>query len=143
MTVQVDFHTGLADKLGHACRLVRKAYRAGHQVVVTGAPDQLARLDGQLWIFEVGEFIPHVRLRRGQPVPPRLAVTPVWLADVAAETAVDDVLVNLGPAPVAEPLKFQRVIELVADDADDVAEGRQRWRQYVAAGISPIQHKAG
>ena len=58
MTVQVDFHTGLADKLGHACRLVRKAYRAGHQVVVTGAPDQLARLDGQLWIFEVGEFIP-------------------------------------------------------------------------------------
>jgi hypothetical protein len=33
------------------------------------------------------------------------------------------------------------VIELVADDVDDAAEGRQRWRQYLAAGITPAQHK--
>ncbi len=143
MTAQVDFHTGLSDKLGHACRLVRKAYRAGHRVVVTGTPDQLARLDAQLWVFEVGEFIPHARLRRGQPIPPRLAVTPVWLADEAADTGIDDVLVNLGPASVAAASKFQRVIELVADDADDVAEGRHRWREFVAAGLLPSQHKAG
>ncbi|OYU78412.1 MAG: DNA polymerase III subunit chi [Burkholderiales bacterium PBB5] len=141
--VQVDFHTGLTDKLGHACRLLRKAYRAGHRVVVTGAPEQLARLDSQLWTFDVGEFIPHARLRQGQPVPPRLAATPVWLADVPADAGVDDVLVNLGPGPVDGLAQFQRVIELVADDADDVAEGRQRWRQYVAAGITPTQHKAG
>jgi hypothetical protein len=33
------------------------------------------------------------------------------------------------------------VIELVADDVDDATEGRQRWRQYLAAGITPAQHK--
>ena len=44
----VDFHTGVADKLGYTCRLLRKAYRAGNQVVVAGAPEQLARLDGLL-----------------------------------------------------------------------------------------------
>lgn len=138
---QVDFHTGLADKLGHACRLLRKAYRAGHRVVVTGAPEQLARLDSLLWTFEVGEFIPHARLRRGQAVPPRLAPTPVWLADEPADAGGEGVLVNLGPAAVADTAPFLRVIELVADDADDAAQGRQRWRQYVAAGITPAQHK--
>jgi DNA polymerase-3 subunit chi len=141
MTAQVDFHTGLSDKLDYACRLLRKAYRAGHHVVVTGAPEQLARLDSQLWTFDVGEFVPHARLRRGQPVPPRLAPTPVWLADEPADTGINEVLVNLGPAPVAGFGQFQRVIELVADDVDDATEGRQRWRQYLAAGITPAQHK--
>lgn len=143
MTAQVDFHTGLADKLDYACRLLRKAYRAGHRVVVTGAPEQLARLDSQLWIFDVGDFVPHARLRRGQAVPARLAATPVWLADEPAAAGIDGVLVNLGPGPVVEPALFQRVIELVGDDADDAAQGRQRWRQHVATGVQPTQHKAG
>jgi DNA polymerase IIIc chi subunit len=74
-------------------------------------------------------------------VPPRLAPTPVLLADEPADTGINEVLVNLGPAPVAGFGQFQRVIELVADDVDDAAEGRQRWRQYLAAGITPAQHK--
>ena len=32
----VDFHTGLADKLAYACRLLRKAHRSRARVVVTG-----------------------------------------------------------------------------------------------------------
>ena len=29
----VEFHHGVSDKLAYACRLLRKAYRAGAQVV--------------------------------------------------------------------------------------------------------------
>jgi DNA polymerase-3 subunit chi len=144
---RVDFHTGVADKLGHTCRLVRKAWRAGHRVVVTGSPEQLSRLDVQLWTFEPGEFIPHARLRMGDSVPPPLLRTPVWLADRPTDLpeAVGEshVLVNLGPGPTAGFEPFPRLIEFVAPAADDVAGGRQRWRHYLAAGLSPTNLSQG
>ena len=162
---RVDFHTGVADKLGYTCRLLRKAWRAGSRVVVVGSPEQLSRLDALLWTFEAGEFIPHARLRAGQVVAPHLARTPIWLADLPAEVPADvpaeipaevpaevssgvpanlgqpAVLVNLGPGWVAGWERFPRVIEIVAEPADDVASGRQRWRQYLAAGITPDNYK--
>ncbi len=145
---QVDFHTGLADKLPYACRLLRKAYRAGKRVVVTGDAAQLARLDQLLWTFDPGEFIPHARLRAGESPPPHLAPTPLWLAEQAADAGACDVLVNLGPgglggaaqdAPQGAALPA-RVIELVARADDEVAAGRQRWRAHLAAGRAPVNH---
>jgi DNA polymerase-3 subunit chi len=107
-------------------------------VVVTGSADQLARLDVQLWTFEPGEFIPHARLRAGAGLPPPLVRTPIWLADDAAdlpaEVAHAGVLVNLGPEPAAGFDRFPRLIEIVAQAADEVASGRLRWRHYLAAG---------
>ena len=144
---RIDFHTGVADKLGHACRLVRKAWRAGHRVVVTGSPEQLSRLDVQLWTFEPGEFIPHARLRAGGRVLPALSRTPVWLADrpadLAGEGGEGQVLVNLGPEPADDLAGFARLIEIVAQPADEVAGGRQRWRHYLAAGFAPTNLAQG
>ena len=147
VATRVDFHTGVADKLGYTCRLLRKAWRAGSRVVVAGSPEQLSRLDALLWTFEAGEFIPHARLRAGQTVAPHLARTPIWLADEPADVPADGgppgLLVNLGPGWVAGCEVFPRVIEIVAEPADDVVSARQRWRQYLAAGITPDNHKQG
>ena len=137
---QVDFHTGLTDKLGYACRLVRKAWRAGHRVVVTGDATQLARLDSLLWTFDVAEFLPHARLRVGEQPPPRLARTPVWLAEQPADSGPCDVLVNLGPAGLADMVLPARTVELVDTSEADVAAGRQRWRAHIAAGHQPTNH---
>lgn len=134
----VEFHSGVADKLGYTCRLLRKAYRAGNGVVVAGAADQLARLDGLLWTFETGEFVPHARLRAGQVPGPQALRAPIWLADAPDETAPREVLVNLGPDLAAGYQRYPRVIEIVAEPADDVLAGRQRWRQYQAAGLTPV-----
>ena len=143
----VDFHTGVADKLGYACRLLRKAWRAGNRVLVTGAPEPLARLDKLLWTFDVGDFIPHLRLRAGEPLPGPLARSPIWLLDegVALPAQAGDftVRVNLGPALVDDVAAFARVIELVGEAADDVASGRQRWRHCLAAGLKPVNHAQG
>lgn len=136
----VDFHAGLGDKLAYACRLVRKAWRSGHRVVVTGESADLARLDQLLWTFEPGEFIPHLRLRPGSALAVRMARTPVWLADRPADAPPREVLVNLGPAMVSESPAFARVFELVGRDEDDAAAGRQRWRQHRAAGLEPRLH---
>ena len=141
----VEFHTGVADKLGFACRLVRKAWRSGKRVVVTGAPEPLDQLDALLWIFEQGEFVPHARLRAGQAIAPLLARTPIWLADAPVDAlaggAPAEVLINLGPDLAADAGRFERLIEIVADAADDIASGRQRWRSHVAAGLTPTNHK--
>ena len=149
----VDFHTGVPDTLAYTCRLLRKAYRAGNRVLVAGAPEQLNRLDSLLWTFDVAEFIPHGRLRAGQAVPAALVRTPVWLVDLGEQGAAThalqadalqaDVLVNLGPGLAPAYARFARVIEIVGDaPADAVAAGRQRWRQYVAAGHPPTNRTA-
>jgi DNA polymerase III subunit chi len=137
---QVDFHTGLSDKLAYACRLLRKAWRSRARVVVTGDAAQLARLDQLLWTFDPGEFIPHARLRAGEAPAPRLARTRLWLAERPADVAPCDVLVNLGPAPLTETPLPARTIELVAQDDGEVAVGRQRWRAHLAAGRTPVNH---
>lgn len=140
MTLEVDFHTGVADKLGYTCRLLRKALRSGKQLVVTGPPAVLNRLDQLLWTFDPGEFVPHARLRAGQAVTPVLARTPIWLADTPADAGPRDVLVNLGPAALDDAAGCPRVIEIVADEPDEVDAGRERWRRYKAAGLSPRNH---
>ena len=141
VATQVDFHTGVTDKLAYTCRLLRKAWRAGSRVVVVGSPEQLSRLDALLWTFDAGEFIPHARLRAGQVVAPHLVRTPIWLADEPAAVFAPEVLVNLGPSAVLGFERYPRVIEIVAEPADEVAIGRQHWRQYLAAGITPELHK--
>jgi len=135
---EVAFHTGIADKAGYACRLLRKAWRQGRQVVVTGSAEQLQRLDLLLWTFEQAEFVPHWRLRRQEQPPAAMRRTPIWIADAPDDAPVRDVLVNLGPDWPAASAGFARVIEIVGDDADDAAQGRERWRRYRAAGFAPV-----
>ncbi|EHR71538.1 DNA polymerase III, chi subunit [Burkholderiales bacterium JOSHI_001] len=137
---EVAFHTGVADPLDYACRLLRKAWRQGARAVVTGAPEQLARLDVQLWTFDPGEFIPHARLRVGQQPAPELLRTPIWLADAGAAAPAAPVLVNLGPDGPDDIQRYERVIEIVGPDDEPRRAARQRWRQYEAAGHQVVHH---
>ncbi len=136
---EIAFHTGIADKAGYACRLLRKAWRQQRQAVVTGSGEQLQRLDALLWTFEQAEFVPHLRLRRGAAPPAAMLRTPIWLADAADDAPTRDVLVNLGPDWPESFAGFARVIEIVGDDPADVSAGRERWRRYRAAGAEPAQ----
>lgn len=143
MADAVEFHTGMADPLAFACRLLRKAYLRGSRVVVRGAPERLARLDEALWLFEPQQFVPHVRLRRGQAAAPRLARTPLWLVEPGVEPPHHEVLVNLGPEMAADADAFARVIEVVGATADDRQAGRARWRAWEAAGARIVHHAQG
>jgi DNA polymerase-3 subunit chi len=140
VAAEVAFHTGVADKLGYTCRLLRKAWRQGAQVVVTGAPETLSRLDTMLWVFEHEEFVPHARLRSGERVTSVMERTPIWLADMPADVSSAQVLVNLGPGMAAGFERFARVLEIVSDEPADAQQGRQRWRSYQAAGLLPKLH---
>lgn len=136
---EVEFHSGLADPLGYACRLLRKSQRRGARVAVAGDAQLLDRLDLQLWTFEPGSFVPHLRQKAQQQPAPRLHDTPLWLADDVTAVPHHAVLVNLGPGPCAGFERFERLIELVGSDAEAVAAGRVRWQHFKSRGY-PLQH---
>lgn len=139
----VAFHFGMADRLGYACRLLRKASRSGARLAVTAAPATLEQLDRQLWLFDPLEFVPHWRGPRVGALAPRLAATPVLLLqDLAGAAASCSVLVNLDDEVPEGFDAFGRVIEVVGADEDARALARQRWRHYAARGLSIERHEA-
>lgn len=143
MAVQVEFHTGVADDLGFACRLLRKAYHKGARVLVRAPSARLAQLDRELWTFVEREFLPHVRVSAAGAPPPQAARTPIWLCDGGVPTGSPPVLVNLGAAMPESLLGLQRVIEIVGTDPEDEQRGRARWKAYKALGLDIQHHGAG
>jgi DNA polymerase III subunit chi len=137
---RIDFHTELANKLAHCCRLARKAHASGVRLVILASDRrELLALDEALWTFSDRDFIPHVML-----ADPLAASTPVILAerDDAAFPHYE-VLVNLSPAPPAHFARFERLIELVGLDEHDKAAGRERFRHYKQRGYPLEHHRMG
>jgi DNA polymerase-3 subunit chi len=137
---EVEFHTGVADKLGFACRLLRKACRAGARVMVTGPADTLTALDRALWTFDERDFVPHLRLPG--PSAALASRTPIWLVDDAAPEGAPEVLVNLGAPAPTDLSRLSRVIEVLSTEPDDEQAGRERWRDYKARGLDIKHHAA-
>ncbi|RZI81744.1 MAG: DNA polymerase III subunit chi [Rubrivivax sp.] len=140
----VEFHHGMSDKLAYACRLLRKAYKSGAGVLVTGDASTLKTLDRQLWVFDEQEFLPHVLAMPGQELPARLHGTPVWLAPYGMDPAAPgqhDILVNLGPEMPDQPERYKRLFEIVSLEPHDRQLGRQRWKRYEALGLRIQPHE--
>lgn len=133
---RVDFHSKVPDKLLYACRLVRKARAAEMRVVVfTQDRAQLDALDTALWTFSEQDFLPHVMA--GDEL---AAQTPVILtADAEAALPHHQVLINLSGETPAHFARFERLFEVISTDEDDLAAGRERYRQYQQRGY-PLTH---
>lgn len=142
MATNVEFHTGIPDPLGFACRLLRKAYRQGATVLCLAPPARLELLDKALWSFAERDFIPHVRLAGAAQA--LLLRTPIWLASAwPAAGAGREVVLDLGgELPVGET-GAARVIEVIGVDADEVERGRELWRRYKAGGFEIVHHPFG
>jgi len=135
---EVAFHFNAPDKLGYACRLLRKAVASGARVVVTGKPEQLRALDVELWTFAPLEFVAHCHAATSSPQV--LAASPVVLADSAEAAPHRQVVVNLGDAVPAGFERFDRLIEVVTVDDQDRLQARSRWKHYADRGYSITRH---
>ena len=140
---EISFHTNVPDRLGYACRLLRKASRQGAKVVVTAPLATLRGLDRALWTFEPTEFVAHAVVAAGQVPPAALAPTPVWLVEQIGDVAHHEVLVNLGDPPPHGFERFARLIEIVSADDADRAAARLRWKHYASRGYTLVQHAVG
>ncbi|RKP56705.1 DNA polymerase III subunit chi [Pararobbsia silviterrae] len=134
---RVDFHTNVADKLGYACRLARKAYLAGQPVVVLAEPSELRAFDERLWTFAPLEFVPHCMADNALA-----AQTPVVLTStLEGKLPHHQVLMNLGQTLPANFASFERLLEIVGGDAQELHAGRERYRFYRDRGYPLANHK--
>jgi DNA polymerase III subunit chi len=140
---EISFHFNVADRSDYTCRLVRKASRLGASVVLSGPVEVLTHFDRALWTFDELEFLPHVLLRPGQSILPRMRATKVWLAQDAAQPGHHEVLVNLATQTPAGFESFEKVVEIVSVDEADRAAARARWKHYQARGYAIRQHGGG
>lgn len=137
MPAEVAFHFNAPDRVGYACRLLRKAYLKGARLWVRVAADDLGPLDQALWVAQAGDFLPH---SREGDAPEVMRHSPIHLATGTPDPQGRQVLVNLC-ADMAEGWdRFERVIEVVTLADEDRLPARERWRTYRVQGIEPVRH---
>ncbi|MDG4548915.1 MAG: DNA polymerase III subunit chi [Candidatus Contendobacter sp.] len=142
MTVpRVDFYV-LPDQRANgrallACRLVEKAYGLGHTVyLLAGSEAQAAALDDLLWTFRQDSFIPHERY----PLVGEEG-SPVLIGTVLPAEANAHVLINFTDRLPEGFERYERVVELVDQTPDVLAQSRERFRQYRERDCAPETHK--
>lgn len=134
---EVAFHFNVPEKLGYACRFLRKAQKTGSKVGVLGDADTLKALDKALWTFSALDFVPHCSASANPAV---LNATSIVLATDASRLPHDEVLLHLGHSVPEGFERFARVVELVSMDEADRAGARLRWRHYADRGYALVRH---
>ena len=138
---QVDFYVlpgdSVKNRVHFACRLADKAYRLGHRVFIhTESPEQTRQLDDLLWTFQQNSFVPHSVYQDAGDTPP-----PVLLAHDVEPDASIQVLINLAAEVPLFFSRFERVAELVNDNADIRQQGRGRYSFYKERGYPLRTHE--
>ena len=128
---RIDFHSNVADIIGYACRLTRKARAADCQIVVLARDDvQLRKFDDALWRFSEHDFLPHV-----SAVDPHAAHTPIIVTDSdSADLPHHQILINLSGTTPINFARFERLFEIVSADPIETLAARERYLYYKQRG---------
>jgi DNA polymerase III subunit chi len=142
MAVKVEVLTGVSDPLLYVCKYLRKSLAAASSHMVCGPQEQLRKLDALLWTFDAHSFIAHAWASAGASSPNAVGQhTKIWLSTHCDAAAGCTVLVNLHDEAPSGWQAFERVLEFVGIDDQQVAAGRQRWKAYGAlSGVERIHH---
>ena len=141
----IDFYFNAADRLEVACRLAGKALQQKKRVLIYAPQaDDAQRLDRLLWTAQAVSFIPHCMAQD-----PLAADTPVLIAtgddahrtgDPAPVATHCEVLVNLAVDHPPFFERHERLLEIVAQEEDEKAAGRARFKYYRERGYALRSH---
>ena len=138
---QVDFYILASNtndsRLRFACRITEKAVQRNYRVFLNSADNADAlKLDGLLWTFSQGSFIPHVVVSERLATPP---TEPVLIGINSPETEDDvtnqlgenwDLMINLAPNIPGFFSRYARVAEVIDSDPIRRENGREHYRFY-------------
>lgn len=115
-----------------ACKLTEKAQRMGMRVLIAVDSEPAARqLDQLLWTFKPESFIPHQLVGGEKPAPVEITFT--------EETGDHQgLLLNLSDKIPSAFSRFERVSEVVIQEAGILATSRERYSFYKSRGY-PIE----
>lgn len=138
---RADFYqlksTDPASRYPLLCRLLEKAVSAGNQVYIQCHDDaEASHLDQYIWAFKPDSFIAHVSAGDTALAPAILGHASTPEADRPKHR---DICINL--AQELAPQEFERIIEVVVQEAEMLATTRQHYRAYQQQGCSMQYHK--
>ena len=112
-------------------RLLGKAFERGMRaVVMAGSDERVKALDGALWTFDQGSFLPHGTAAGGNT-----AEQPVYLTTLEENPNGATLLVLTDGVEPEFAAGFERCLDLFdGNDDQAVAAARQRWRRRTDAG---------
>lgn len=120
-----------AARLETACKLALKGWRHGLPVFMRCADaQQCAGLDQLLWIFRADTFLPH-NLHGEDPLAPVV----IGMHEEAARE--NGLLINLAGDISPHLPQFQRIIEIIDQQPELLAAGRENFRSYRQRGFDP------
>ena len=136
---RIDFYVvktaGADARLNVAARLTEKALGRGHRIFINcESADQLSALDSYLWEFKATSFVPHEVA--GNHTDER-----VVLGFQQGPQTHNDVLINLALSPPSYFAQFERVAEVVTQDAASLDALRSAWRHYRDRGYPLQKHE--
>ena len=136
---RIDFYVvktaGADARLNVAARLTEKALGRGHRIFINcESADQLSALDSYLWEFKATSFVPHEVA--GNHTDER-----VVLGFEQGPQTHNDVLINLVLSPPSYFAQFERVAEVVTQDAASLDALRSAWRHYRDRGYPLQKHE--
>lgn len=132
---RVDFYllsAAAGNTVAAVCRLCDKAVSAGTRLYLRTPDAALAdEMDGALWSFRQGGFIAHEKhtgavIEEPQP--------PVLIGAIEPPPTHRGILINLGQDVPPWFSSFERVLEVVPEDAAARATSRERFRYYRERG---------
>ncbi|HEK1007875.1 TPA: DNA polymerase III subunit chi [Pseudomonas putida] len=137
---KVDFYIlptdALSARLDFACKLCEKAWRLGHRVYLhCQDAEQRSELDLRLWRFKGEAFVPHDLAE--------LHADATVALGLRAESAGEhrDLLINLGADVPGFVGQFERVAEIVVEEATIRQSARERFRFYREQGYALQDHR--
>ncbi|UTW03744.1 DNA polymerase III subunit chi [Amphritea atlantica] len=116
------------------CRLADKVLGHGLNAYIhVASAGEAERLDQLLWDYRADAFIPHGLLNNKPDAPVQIG----WGDQLPTHR---DVYINLALDASEETLKFDRILEIVIQQADILAATRKNYALYKAHGITPKMH---
>lgn len=139
---KVDFYSGSPDKLRTACQLSHKAMQNGVRAVIS-TPNAATTdaLDKLLWHYPATAFIPHCRSNAAaaERTSADSSDWPVLLDHDGDRFPHHELLINLQDECLPFFSRFERVIEIIGNNAEDSRKGRERFKFYRDRGYE-LQH---
>jgi len=113
--------------------LLERSLARGWRIVVQAASDErVEALDAHLWTYRDDSFLPHGTYRESEAAAHPVLIT---VHDHNPNSANVRFLVDGAPLP-ADAGAYQRIVILFdGEDADAVAQARERWGAAKAAGF--------
>jgi len=135
---QVDFYVlgdGALTAEQLACRLALMAWEQGHRIaVLTETTDHANKLDGLMWDYPAGRFLPH----SAEPGDTR---APVIIGKSDMPIPGDrEVIINLTSTAISGLDRFKRLLEIVPGSPSQRTASRHKFRSYREQGLNPASH---